>query len=204
MRRVSVTLAAAATAAVLAAAPAQASWKVSVSGLWNTSAPVTAYSDPLETYSLSFVLPSQTFSTIYQTPDLSVTTQMSNVQFSLNGVAIPVTVWTGAQSDCSNLAVGTLCNVAFFDTALDGGLALAFSDHVLEFYGADIGSTGTLVRGDYSFIPNVDDTGIDEGTALATVVPEPASWAMLMAGAAMLGAAARLRRGRWANAEALA
>jgi len=190
-------LAAVALAPILMAAPAQAAWTVSVSGLWNTNAPVTAYSVPLEPFAFSFQFPAQTFSTIYQDANISVTTQMTNVHYSLDGVALPVTLWTGPQAGCSGLAVGTLCNIAFFDTSLMGGIALAFSDHVLEFYGADFGSTGTLVPGVYPLIPNVDDTLVDEGTALATVgVPEPGAWAMILLGIGGVGAAVRAAAGR--------
>ena len=82
----------------------------------------------------------------------------------------------------------------FFDLADDGGLALAFSDHVLEFYGLDIGSARTMIYGvDPPFVPNVDDTYIDEGAALGSVtfVPEPEAWAFMLLGASAIGAVFR-------------
>ena len=181
---------------VPATAPARGAWSVSITGVWNTNAPVTPYSAPLEPYSIYIRFPGETFSTIYQDANISVTTDMTAVRYTLDGVAVPVTLWTGPQSDCFGLAVGTLCNDAFFDTELDGGLAVAFSDHVIEFYGADIGSTGTLVRGDFSFVPNMDDSLTNEGTALVSVTPEPAAWAMMLLGVSAVGGAARAARSR--------
>lgn len=180
----------------MAVAPAHAAWTVSASGLWNTNAPVTSYSAPFETYSFSFSLPGQSFTTIYQDSNVSVTTQLFNVHYSLNGVAVPVTLWTGPQSGCFGQAVGTLCNVAFFDTNLAGGIALAFSDHVIEFYGVDIGGAGTLVPGNYSFVPNIDNSYVNEGTAVASVAPEPAGWVFMLLGVGAVGAATRAGRRR--------
>jgi hypothetical protein len=182
------------------AAPARGAWVVSITGTWNADAPVTPYSAPLEPFSVYIRFPSQTFSTIYQDANISVTTDMTAVRYTLDGVAVPVTLWTGPQADCFGLAVGTLCNVAFFDTALDGGMAVAFSDHVVEFYGADIGSTGTLVRGEFPFVPNMDDSLVNEGTALASVTPEPGAWAMMLLGVGAIGGAARAVRSRRAAA----
>jgi hypothetical protein len=179
---------------MLAAAPARAAWSVVITGVWNGDAPVTPYSAPLEPYSLAIRFPGQTFSTIYQDANISVTTDMTTVRYALDGLPVPVTLWTGAQADCFGLAPGTVCNVAFFDTALDGGLALAFSDHVVEFYGADIGSTGTLTPGRFAFVPNMDDSLVDEGTAFASVTPEPAAWAMMLLGLGAIGGAARANR----------
>jgi hypothetical protein len=161
---------------------------------------VTPYSAPLEPFSVYIRFPAETFTSIYQDANIDVTTDMTQVRYSLDGVAVPVTLWTGPQEGCSDLAVGTLCNVAFFDTMLDGGLVLSFSDHSVEFYGADIGSTGTLVRGSYEFVPNMDDTLTNEGTALASVTPEPAAWAMMLLGVSAIGAATRAARSRRAAA----
>ena len=190
---------------LLSVVPASAMWTIDVTGLWNANAPVTAYSAPLETFSLLVKLPAQTFSTIYQDPNISVTTQTVSVQYSLDGVAVPVTLWTGPQAGCFGRPVGTLCNVAFFDTALNGGIGVAFSDHVVEFYGADIGSAAALVPGRYAFVPNIDDTMVNEGTATASVTPEPAAWALMLLGVAAVGAAGRARRrGHGARSSGLA
>jgi len=189
-------LAGAVVAWLLTVVPAQAMWTITATGLWNTNAPVTAYSAPMDTFSFSVKLSAQTFSTIYQDPNISVTTQMVSVQYDLNGVALPVTLWAGPQAGCFGQPAGTLCNVAFFDTALGGGIALAFSDHVVELYGADIGSKGVLVPGHYSFTPNIDDTLVNEGTAVASVTPEPAAWALMLLGVAAVGAAVRAGRAR--------
>ena len=185
----------------LGAAPAAAAamFTVTARGNWNTNAPVTPYSQYPEAYSLSFELP-EAFTTIFKTPQLSVTTEMTDVHYSLGGVDIPVTVWTGPQSACFDKGVGVLCNIAFLNTPLAGGMALAFSDHVVEFYGLDFGSDGTLEPARAPLIPNIDDTLVNEGTAFVSVVPEPAAWSLLLTGAFAVGGFARATRRRPAAA----
>ncbi len=182
-------------AASLAVASAHAV-TITASGQWGANAPTTPYSVAGQTYSFSFVIP-KVFSTIYSQPDLSVTTDSTNLKYYLNGSLVPA----------------TLDNVTFFNAADGGGLALGFSDFSMDIYGPAFGPGGSapppLMTGSYNFFPNIngvpDSPGgtLNEGGAtpgVASVVPEPSTWALMLVGFAALGGALRASRRRPATA----
>ena len=172
-----------------AASPAAATQllEVSGSGVWAANAPTTAYSAPGATYAFKFRV-AETYLASYADVGLKETTSFTDYQYRINGAVV-----AGAPDD-----------IAFFDTALNGGIALAYASHSIEFIGPDVGSSGTITPGQYgAFYPNIDyvlnaNAPIDEGagpTAFSiTAVPEPAAWRFMLLGLGAAGGALRARR----------
>jgi hypothetical protein len=194
-------IATAAACGLMLVAPAAQSAEVIGSGLWASNAPTTPYSVAGEGFTFSFVLP-DTFTAYYQNPNVYLTTAEADFKFSLNGVALPVSISAIPPGACSGQAVGTLCGVDFFPTSVAGGIGLDFTDHTVEFMGIDIGSQGVLKYGTSDYVINIDDRPslvngqIPEGYGMITVVPEPAAWMMLLAGFAAVGGVLRAARRR--------
>lgn len=146
--------------------------QISGNGLWPTAAVATDHIVPGATYAFSFRLGSP-----YGPPTGEIsngTTALTAYRFAVGGVAV------AEQPDY----------VLFFVPASLGGFDLAYPSEILSFYGADIGSTGTVTPGSYRFANSAGGT-----TAIdVTAVPELGQWSMLIAGFGVVGAAARRRR----------
>jgi hypothetical protein len=166
----------AALAAVIGVAGDAAAGTVffSGSGTWGDSAPSTPYSAPDESWSFSFDLPNPIAS--------NPTFQATDFVYDLNGSPVST----------------PLSSVKFFPVANAGLFDLNFSDGgVVSFYGADVGSSLTLIPGTYPATSGLNDLfpAVGSGTVTLTAVPEPSIWAMMTLGFACLGFAAfRVRR----------
>jgi hypothetical protein len=189
--------AAAILAASLVAAPALANVIISATGEWSSNAPSTPYSvAPGDTFAFAISVPS-TFTSIC--PEsvcgdaITVTDQATLLYYDLDGKPV---------------AGADLENVAFFDQALGGGLALGFSDYSVDIYGPALGLDGAApppfgkLTGDfYANIngePSPVDRAMDEGfmtnDGVTVGVPEPTAWALMLMGFAGLGGALRSSR----------
>ena len=184
-----------ALAALGFAGGASASSLVTVSGggTWIHTVPTTTYSAPDTAFSFSFDLPE------YYSPgndpvgpggpigtDIGISTDFTNYTYKLGGQVI-----AGAPDD-----------IAFFSVAYGGGFALAYSTISVEFYGpVDVGSSGKVIGGVYSLTPYIADQSqtyspVNQGETpiMATIVPEPASWALALVGIGAVGVGLRSRR----------
>jgi hypothetical protein len=171
--------------ALAAAAPAAANLvTVSGSGLWAGNAPVTLYSVPGESFAFTFQI-EQTYPVAYADAGLKLTTAFQAYEYDLNGAPV----------------AGLPLNITFFDSGFGGGLALSYSDHSVEFFGPDIGSSGSISYfNNISFYPNIDDApdagGVvfNEGSATLSAVPEPKTWMLSLMGLGVVGGMVRSRR----------
>jgi hypothetical protein len=184
--KISVTALAGLSLLVLAAADPAAAKLVTISGsgVWANNSPTTAYSAPGDSYFFTFQV-EQTYPVSYSDTHLKQTTSFQSYQYDLNGVVV----------------AGLPINITFFDAHDDGGLALSYSDHSVEFIGPDIGSSGTVnLFQNVSFYPNIDYTTgdgggiINEGSAVVSAVPEPAAWILSLVGFGAVGGMTRSRR----------
>jgi len=101
------------------------------------------------------------------------------------------------------VAFTNISSVNFYQLANGGMFDLVFSDsNVINIYGIDIGSTGSVTPGFY-FPPQVSSVGVNnsvgsgQGTVSATkvgAVPEASTWAMMLAGFGAIGFAMRRRQ----------
>jgi hypothetical protein len=194
MSRVFSLVATAAAAALLAFPACAATVMVQGLGLFSANAPTTAYVAPNESFAFSFDLQSPVTPSSRQGSNLFATGVM-DFTYSLAGVTQAV----------------TLQSVEFEADGFD----LVFGDQTkLEFVGADLGSDGTVdvpTWGSYAvyvlappphIVPSIrtsfaQATPQQIGTAMVVTtdpVPEPASWALLIAGFGATGAALRQRR----------
>ncbi|THD62062.1 MAG: PEP-CTERM sorting domain-containing protein [Phenylobacterium sp.] len=163
-------------------------------GLFSATAPSTAHVAPNESFTFSFDLQSPVTPSTQQGADLFVT-GITDCAYTLGGVSQAV----------------TLDSVEFDPD----GFALSFGDQTkLEFVGADLGSDGTVQTptwGSYAVfvltppphvvpsirMPSAALAPQQIGTAMVVTTgpgPEPASWALLIAGFGATGAALRRRR----------
>ena len=137
------------------------------SGVWGSTAPTSAYSAPLDTWSFSFDLPSP----IAGNP----TTEATNFSYTLNGTAV-----NGAPS-----------SITFFDSASLGLFDINFSNISVSLFSAsktDVGSSLTLLPGIYTaFITLNDGTANGNGTIGIQPIPEPSSWVLLATALVMGG-----------------
>jgi hypothetical protein len=200
MSRVLSLAATAAVGALLAFPACAATVMVQGLGLFSDTAPTTRYVAPDESFSFAFDLQSPMTSFSQKTGGLFATGIM-DFTYSLEGVVQAV----------------TLASVEFETD----GFALVFDDQTkLDFVGADIGSDGTVdvpTWGSYAVFvtapppPKIPSIRASFATAALTAipqqigtaqvvttgpVPEPASWALLIAGFGVAGAALRYRRRR--------
>jgi hypothetical protein len=192
--------------AVLAAHPANAAsqMKISASGFWGANAPSTAYSEPGKAFFFSFQMPSTYTYVDYGDVKVVDPSEIRNLQYSLGGVPLSVSISAKSPPDCVGGA-GLLCDVEIVDSAGGGGLTLDFADASVDFFGVDnvdIGSGGKLRRGGYAFFPNIngDPSGTNgqlnegDGPMTASVTPEPEAWALMLVGVAVVGGGLRRRR----------
>jgi hypothetical protein len=192
-----------AAAFVMATSPALAeTYQVSLRGQFDAAAPVTAFSSPGAAWSMSFDIDSNP-TPIPGLPGspaagFSTTVPFSNSDYRLNGVA-------GLQPTY----------LVLYSSAGQGGISLFFSEvfftnpvvyEALETFGAQIysgpESSPTIQPGIYaSFLANSSysvqiasgGTIYGQGSTAISVVPEPATSLMLIAGSLVVGAAVRRR-----------
>ena len=195
--------------AAVSAAHANSS-TISGSGYWAANAPTTPYSLGGKAFSFSVRLNGDYAFTDLGSVKVIDPSQVRDVRYSLDGVPIATSVAASAPPNCAG-STGTLCAIEVIDSSGGGGLTLDFADWSVNLFGVDnvdIGSRGKLKRGVYSFIPNIngDPSVVDgqinegDGPTLASIVPEPATWAMMIVGLGVIGASARGRRRRMLSA----
>lgn len=189
-----------------AAVPASATalFKVSGTGFWAANAPSTAYSEPLKQFSFSFLMPGAYSYVNFGAVKVINPTDISNFHYSLDGVKLTLSPSPKAPPNCSGSA-SLLCGIEIISSAGGGGLTLDFAGASVDLYGVggvDIGSQGKLKHGGYSFIPNINGdpsatNGLineGDGHTIASVVPEPGAWAIMLIGLGLTGAAIRAKR----------
>ena len=187
--------------ATLGALNAAAAVTVTGSGTWGTNAPATPYNAPNTTFSFSFSLPNPYTFTSPGGVTTIPATELSGFTYSLGGSVLPTTI----ASDFSNCSASLqLCAVELFPSTEGGGLNLVFGDFSVDLFEVNsksLGDQGVLTFGNYSYFPNINGvTGTDgqlnegSGSTFGTVVPEPATWAMLGFGIFGAGAMGRLAR----------
>lgn len=165
-----------ALAAGVTATPAAALVHVAGQGIWNPTTISTAHINPESTFSYSFDLPN------VLPPSLGgfgyTTNAFSNFSFLLDGTPV----------------AEALIDVVFYTSPSGGLFDLDFASETLSLFGADVGGDGTLVRGfyvaDYGYAGH---GGEGAGFVALTAVPEPAAWALMLAGFGVVGVAARRR-----------
>lgn len=149
-------------------------------GTWSSTAPISAFSAPSETWDFSFNLP-QTFSPSGN--GISVT-QISNFDYSLNG---------------SPVLTPNLSSIKFYDYG-DGGLFdLSFNNgDIVSLYGADVGSSGTLSLGTfYAGIAMNDGSATGSGSvtlSIPSATPEPSTLVLFGTGIILMGYMASKRK----------
>lgn len=176
--------------AMVFATNAQAAVLIEGTGKWNASAPTTAISAPNASILFSFKVPE----TISGGGSSASTSSITDFFYTLGAqqVAPPV--------KALSVTFWSLANSGMFDLVLDNGLTFSV-------FGADIGSDATPgPDGFYSpvqlgFNGNVGNNyGI--GSVTVTVdnaVPEPATWALMIAGLGVVGMAMRRRSSAVSN-----
>ncbi len=171
-----------AAALLTLAAPAAAVTTIGGFGLWDEGAAVTAHSAPNAGFAFVFTLGNRL---VDESPDPGFTTSaVSAFHFELDGLDV----------------AETLDRVTFYYQG-DGGLFdLAFASQTVGFFGDDIGSGGVFhtgfTVGDVGIVDDADSSG--QALVVVLAVPEPATWALLITGFALTGAA--MRRQRYAPA----
>ncbi|MCE2915644.1 MAG: PEP-CTERM sorting domain-containing protein [Rubrivivax sp.] len=188
----------------MASSPARAvPYQVSLNGVFDATAPVTAFSRPGAAWSMSFTIDSNPVPIpgLPGTPTLglSTTVPFSNSDYRLDGVAGLQPVYLVLYSTPNDGGISL-----FFDAGIFGSPATSYE--ALETFGAQIYSgpetSPTIVPGTYaSFNPGnaysvqLVTGGViyGQGHTTITVVPEPATGLMLLAGGLALGAAVRRR-----------
>jgi hypothetical protein len=106
----------------------------SATGTFNERTPTRLISKPNSTFSFSFDLADPIAS--------NPTTQLTNLTYLLNGVAVLGNPFPPTEVKFFPTSTGGMFDL-IFDAGFDGGLTLR---------GADVGSTGTIVLGDYDFV----------------------------------------------------
>jgi hypothetical protein len=174
----------AAIAALLASAsfvaPASAATFIKGTILFGSNATTTAHSAPGLNANFEFVVDEP-----YTPGDPAIVT-ISDFKYSLG----------------SNSNVAGIPTVAFFG-APSGMFQMSFGDHSIDIFGQDIGTGGSVIPGFYDRFQNgVITVGVN-GTpfmgngslsATPTAVPEPETWAMMLAGFGAIGYAMRRRQ----------
>lgn len=189
-------------AAVLAAGAAHAVTGVLItaSGTWGSNAPTTAISAPDETWSLSFLEPNP----LDSDPGTIVgqgwaTNFAQDLTYTLGGVANS-SVFSQAEffdpgfgggidvnfnSSADTLSIYSDSDTAYADESSGAFLPLPFTESITESYGdGAVEGTGTISITSQSFTPTNPNT---------PPIPEPSSWALMLLGAGLVGAALRRR-----------
>ncbi len=190
--------------ALTASQAAASTMHVFGSGLWAANAPKTPYSAAGKAFTFSFSLNGTYAFTNYGTVKVIDSSQIHGVHYSLDGAPLKTSISSAAPSRCMGVT-GVLCGIEIVSSPGGGGLTLDFADWSVDFFGVDnvdVGSDGKLKRGNYSFIPNINGHPsprggqINEGNGptMTSIVPEPATWAMMLLGLGVLGAVVRGRR----------
>ena len=96
---------------------------------------------------------------------------------------------------------GAPTSIVFFPTAVNGMFDIDFASDTVSIYGADIGSTGNVgPTGGYGVTAALNAARPATGTGFVDVtvsaVPETSTWALMIAGVAMIGGMLRLGRAR--------
>lgn len=179
-----------AVSALVFASSAQAAVLIEGTGKWNASAPTTAISAPKASILFSFKVPEN----IASGGSSSFTTNVTDFFYTLGALDVAPPV------KALSVKFWNVANHGMFDMVLDNGLTFSV-------FGADIGSDGTPgpdgfyspvqlgFNGDFS-----KNYGI--GSVTVTVdnaVPEPATWALMIAGLGVVGMAMRRRSSAASN-----
>ena len=174
------TTAALSCAALLGAASVANAGTALIQGqiFYGAGTPKTAYSGPNDQVQFSFDVPSS-FSG-------SSTSDITNFSYSVD----------------SKPVAGTPTDIAFY-SANDGGMFdIDFGrGTTINLFGADIGSTGNVgPTGGYSVTASANNTTNTTGVGFVDLtvsgVPETSTWALMIAGVAMIGGMLRFGRGR--------
>lgn len=113
------------------------------------------------------------------------------------GATYTLSVWTGQRRDYpgaagqAELIVGGNIVIASGPATISGGWSLLTASYTAT--GADTGADIGIRLSRTGTAANFDDVRLDASLPNAGVVPEPATWAMLIAGFAVVGVAARRR-----------
>jgi hypothetical protein len=173
-----------AVSALVFASGAQAAILIEGVGLWDANAPTTAISAPDASIKFSFKVPDA----IPSGGSSASTSSITDFFYTLDAGAVAppvkalsVTFWNPANS-------------GMFDLVLDNGLTFSV-------FGADIGSDGTPGPLGFYVPASLGFNGEFSnplGSAAVTVkavnpVPEPATWALMIAGLGVVGMAMRRR-----------
>lgn len=142
------------------------------SGTWDSTTPTTGISAPGASWSFGFQLPNVV-------PD-NPTTSIASFTYVLNGMPV----------------VLAPASIEFFAAVDSGMFDIHFADlETASFYGPIVWSPTAFAFGSYATDVGIAD-GLPSGSGSITLqaVPEPETWAILGAGAMLLGV--RSRRGR--------
>ena len=144
---------------------------------FGTGTPTTAYSGPNDQVQFSFDVPSS-FSG-------STTSDITNFMYTVDSKAV----------------AGTPTDIEFYPVSDGGMFDIDFSrGTTINLFGADVGSSGNVgPTGGYSVAAGVNGattTGVGFVDLTVSAVPETSTWALMIAGVAMIGGMLRFGRER--------
>lgn len=159
----------------VAATSADAAVVITGGGVWTAGTVTSARTKSLSSFEFSFEI----LNPLIVSGGVATASDFDDFSYFLNGTSI----------------VGDLLQIRFYPSSADGLFDLVFSDETLSFFGADIGSDGTLSLGSYGFTAGYGTripTGI--GGVTISAIPDAQTWAMMIVGAGAIGGAMRARR----------